>query len=158
MIQTLNLEKPKVLKAWRDGSNEIKRMLENLHGKDIFQNQKITDRIKTLEDAYIDTGRQKVNFSFLPSDLKEHFENYYNAIVIVEALNEGWTPNWDNGNERKWYPCFIMSPSAFAFYRSSYVRSAAAAGGGSRLKFKSEELTNYAAKTFPEIWKNVQIK
>lgn len=158
MIQTLNLEKPKVLKAWRDGSNEIKRMLVNLHGNDIFQNQKITDRIKTLEDAYIETGRQKVDFAFLPSDLKDHFENYYHALVIVEALNEGWKPNWDNDNERKWYPWFAMSASAFAFYCSYYVRSCAGAGGGSRLKFKSEELSNYAAKTFPEIWQKVQIK
>lgn len=158
MSQTLSLETPKVLKAWRDGSDEIKKMLENLHGKYLFQNQKITDRIKTLDDAYSETGRERVDFRFLPSDMRVLFENYYHALVIVEALNEGWSPDWGNSNQPKWYPWFAMRDSAFAFDCSGYGRSSAIAGSGSRLRLKSEDLSNYAAKQFPEIWKKVQIE
>lgn len=121
------------------------------------KSNKVTDRIKTIADAQKATGRPKVDFSFLPENIREYFEAQYDALVIAEALNEGWVPDWDNNSERKWYPWFIMSPAAFAFDASSYGISHADAGSGSRLKFKSEELSDYAAKQFPDVWRKIQI-
>ena len=80
------------------------------------ENKKITELVKTFEDARKLTGRPDVpDFSNLPTDMRKHFEAQYKMIVIAEALNEGWIPDWDNYNEYKYYPWFEMSPSSFAF-------------------------------------------
>ncbi len=122
------------------------------------ENKKITELVKTFEDARKLTGRPDVpDFSNLPTDMRKHFEAQYKMIVIAEALNEGWIPDCDNYNEYKYYPWFEMSPSSFAFGVSSYATASAAAGSGSRLKFRTRELANYAAEQFIDIWKDIQI-
>lgn len=122
------------------------------------ENKKITDLVKTFEDARKITGRPDVpDFSSLPEDLRKHFIALYKIVVITEALNEGWQPNWDNHNEYKYYPWFEMSPSSFAFNVSVCAYTFADAGSGSRLKFKTRELAKYAAIQFQDIWKDVQI-
>ena len=82
---------------------------------------------------------------------------YQKMVVIVEALNEGWKPDWNNTNERKCFPWFWMSPSSFAFYDSYYVNEGACAGSGSRLKLKSYVLADYCGKQFEDIWKDIQL-
>lgn len=113
---TLNVDKKNALKAWREADNKGKQMLENLYGKEIFANQNVMGRIKTFEDAMEETGRKGVpDFSDLPKDMRKHFIALYKMEVITEALNEGWKADWDNSDENKYYPYFIMSPSSFAF-------------------------------------------
>ncbi|MDR2919713.1 MAG: hypothetical protein LBV72_10170 [Tannerella sp.] len=120
--------------------------------------KEIMKRIKTVKDAREATGRPEIDFSNLPEDLRDHFAAYYDALVVVEALNEGRKPDWGNTDERKWYPWFDMSPAGFAFGSSDCDRGNAGAGSGSRLKLFSEEMADYAAKQFPEIWEKVQLK
>lgn len=122
------------------------------------ENQKITELVKSFEDARNMTGRPDVpDFSNLPTDMRKHFEAQYKMIVIAEALNEEWIPDWDNYDEYKYYPWFEMSPSSFAFGVSACVHAIADAGSGSRLKFRTRELAEYAAKQFIDIWKDIQI-
>lgn len=154
----LTVNKKSALKAWNEADNKGKKLLENLYGKGTFENQNVMDRIKTFEDARDETGRPGVpDFSMLPKDMRKHFEALYKIIVISEALNEGWKPNWDDSNEYKYYPYFIMSPSSFAFNDASCDDSYANAGSGSRLRFKTRELAEYAGKLFIDIWKEIQI-
>ena len=116
------------------------------------ENKKITELVKTFEDARKLTGRPDVpDFSNLPTDMRKHFEAQYKMIVIAEALNEGWIPDWDNYNEYKYYPWFKMS--SFAFDGSTYGRANADAGSGSRLCLKSKELSEYCGKQFIDLWK-----
>ena len=123
--------------------------------KDIME---IIEKIKTYEDALQATGRPDVpDFSALPEDMRKHFTALYKMVVIVEALNEGWEPNWNNSNERKCFPWFWMSPSSFAFGASVYACEYAFAGSGSRLKLKSNELAEYCGKQFVDIWKDIQL-
>jgi hypothetical protein len=117
----------------------------------------IMERVKTIEDAFEVTGRPKVDFSNVPEDLRAYFENQYNAVVVTEALNEGYKPNWDNSRELKWRPWFAMSPSSFRFCDAGCECSSAPAGAGSRLCSKSEEIARYSAQQFEEIWKGVQL-
>lgn len=122
------------------------------------ENQKITELVKSFEDARNMTGRPDVpDFSNLPTDMRKHFEAQYKMIVIAEALNEEWIPDWDNYDEYKYYPWFEMSPSSFAFGDSDCANAYALAGSGSRLKFRTRELAEYAAKQFIDIWKDIQI-
>ena len=118
----------------------------------------IIEKIKTFEDAMAATGRTEMpDFSTFPAEMRKHFEALFKMVVIVEALNEGWKPNWDNGNERKFHPWFWMSPGSFAFDVSCYACGPAHAGSGSRLKLKSRELTEYCATQFTDIWKDIQL-
>ena len=118
----------------------------------------IIEKIKTYEDALQATGRPDVpDFSALPEDMRKHFTALYKMVVIVEALNEGWKPDWNDSNERKCFPWFWMSPSSFAFDGSGYGIVAALAGSGSRLKLKSDELAEYCGKQFVDIWKDIQL-
>ena len=121
--------------------------------KDIME---IIEKIKTYEDALQATGRPDVpDFSALPEDMRKHFTALYKMVVIVEALNEGWKPDWNDSNERKCFPWFWMSPSSFAFGDSDYDYGAADAGSGSRLKLKSDELAEYCGKQFLLLWKEI---
>ena len=120
----------------------------------------IIERIKTFEDAMEATGRKEMpDFSSFPEDMRKHFEALFKMVVIVEALNEGWKPDWDNYNEAKYYPWFEMSPSSFAFDDSYCVDDFefANAGSGSRLKLKSRELAKYCGEQFKDIWKDIQL-
>ncbi len=160
MITTeLKVSQVNALRAWRSADKDGRLLLENLYGKEVFQNQDIRDRIKTFEDALEETGRPDVpNFSNIPENMRAYFVAQYKMSVIAEALNEGWTPDWDNSNELKWRAWFKMSPSAFAFGGSGYVYSGARASSGSRLCFKSEALAIYCAKQFLDIWKDIQLR
>lgn len=123
---------------------ELKAILENTYNKEFFS-QEITDRIKTVEDAYEALNRVRS----YPEGLTE-FEVYMrDAMVIIEALNEGWKPNWDDSSERKWRPWFYLdSPGGFRFHGSHFVFVYSYSAGGSRLCLKSEKLCNYFAKQF----------
>ena len=102
------------------------------------ENKKITELVKTFEDARKLTGRPDVpDFSNLPTDMRKHFEAQYKMIVIAEALNEGWIPDWDNHNEYKYYPWFEMPPSSFAFNDSNYDNANANAGSRSHLCYNN---------------------
>lgn len=157
-MKTLQIDEKKARQLYKTRSDEFKITLECTFGKDTFENQDVTDRIKTLKDAMREIRRPDTpDFSNVPEDLREYFENQYNAIVITEALNEGWIPDWNNSSERKWRPWFILSPSSFGFGGSYDDYSYAYAGSGSRLCFRTRELSDYAGKQFLDIWKKIQL-
>ena len=81
---------------------------------------------------------------------------YVKLKLIAKALNEGWTPDWSNGEWDKWYPWFKMDDSSsagrFSFYVAVFQRSAS--GVGSSLCFKSKDLVTYAGTQFLDIYKD----
>lgn len=153
----LKVEKENAIKAWKEGNAETKKALENLYGKEVF-NMKITDQVKTFEDAYELAGRpQRPNFNVFPFYDRSFYENMWKMSIITMVLNEGWEPDWDNDNESKYYPYFYMSPSGFAFHVTGSVSTGASAGCGSRLRFRTSELARYAGEQFLDIWKAIQL-
>ena len=118
--------------------------------------ENIIEKVKTFEEAQALTGRNDVpEFSELPEDLREYFKAQYKAVVITEALNEGWRANWEDISQKKWYPWFSVSPSGFVFDVTDDDYSIAFAGNASRLCFKSEELAEYSGKQFVKIWSEI---
>lgn len=75
--------------------------------------------------------------------------------IIVRALNDGWTPDWNNGLWDKWIPWFWMNNPGFRFCDSNFSRAVAYSGAGSRLCLKSKELADYAGKEFLPLWKDL---
>ena len=123
--------------------------------------KEITEVIKSFEDAVKATGRPNTpDFSNVPEDLREYFEAQYKMVVISEALNEGWEPDWDNENEAKYFPWFWKEAvsSGFVFRDAYYYYSHASAGSGSRLCFKTRALAEYAGKQFIDIWNKILLK
>lgn len=84
--------------------------------------------------------------------------------VITAALNEGWSPDWNNTNEYKYYPYFYIESrkhgaSAGLSYANTY--SAASHTGallGSRLCFHDHETARYAGKTFAELYEQLLLQ
>lgn len=126
--------------------------------------KQLSERLKTVEDAYKETGRPIIDFSFYPEDLRINREAEYNAIVLVEAARKIEIENgsdekldWTDYSQWKWIPWFRMSASGFAFDDTSYVFSHAFAGSGARLRVLSEVTCKYLGETFLDIWKKVQL-
>lgn len=158
-MKTLQISEQKARELYKSGSCELKSILEESFGKDFFS-QKITDRVKTYEDACTELGISPLNEDKLMDlGLTKHDIAYQKLATIVKALNEGWVPDVCDDRVYRWYPWFVTngSPSSFAFCGSGCDIANAYAGSGSRLKFRTRELSEYAAKQFIDIWKDIQI-
>lgn len=158
-MKTLKISEQKARDLYKAGSEELKTILEESFGKEFFS-QKITDRIKTYEDACEEIGIDPIcEKKWIEIGLSKDDIVYQKLKTIAKALNEGWSPNVCDSSVRRWYPWFIpnSSPSSFAFNDSFCDPSYASAGSGSRLKFKTSELAKYAGKQFVDIWKDIQI-
>lgn len=154
-MRTLQISEKKARELYKSGSQELKTILEESCGKDFFS-QKITDRIKTYEDACEELGITPLDEAkLIELGLTKHDIAYQKLATIIKALNEGWIPDVCNSDVYRWYPWFLpnASPSSFAFCHSLYEYSGASAGSGSRLCLKSEDLSNYCGKQFLDLWK-----
>lgn len=115
------------------------------------------DKIKTFEDACEALGitTELPNFSAMPESEQKALTAHYKLVIIAKALNEGWTPDWENGRWDKYYPWFTMgSPSGVGFSDCAYVGWSTHSSVGSRLCFKSRELAEYAGRQFEELYKD----
>jgi hypothetical protein len=121
--------------------------------------KEVTERIKTFEDAQRETGLPNTpDFKEVPEEMREFLKAIYQAAVITKALNEGWVPDWNNGNQKKWYPWFEMSSGGFVFRDANCAYSFACAGNASRLCFPTEELADYAGRQFADVYSRIILK
>lgn len=88
-MRTLKLDEKDALKLYPTASPEFKTLLESNFGLEFF-NQKITDKIKSYEDAYELLGEDDDLPYPNPKNKKQKLE------TIIRALNEGWAPDWSN--------------------------------------------------------------
>ena len=156
MAETLEITRQAAIKAHDEASNKGKTLLENLFGKRVFQKD-IKERIKTFDDVIRELGDDPEEFKNAISIMEEPDEIAYVKLkLIAKALNEGWTPDWSNGEWDKWYPWFKMDDSSsagrFSFNVADILRSLSAVG--SRLCFKSKDLATYAGTQFLDIYKD----
>lgn len=138
-------------KVYNQAPSWYKEVLEDEFGKEKLIKREFTD-IKTFDDAckYFGTTEEEFNLKLgdlLPSDTFA----YEQLKLIVKAINQGWTPDWGNTNQRKWWPYFNLS-SGFGFSSSSYFYGGTLTDTGSRLCFETEEKSNYAATQFLSIY------
>ena len=152
-METLQIEQSTAKEIFRDKKtpDSLKKILIDTFGKECFS-EKITDKIKTLDDACIALGFN-TGMSDRLNGTKDEIA-YKKLKVIIQALNEGWTPDWSNSSEAKYYPWFEYSRSSgFGFSTTVCTYTVANAGVGSRLCFKSRELAEYAGKQFIDIYR-----
>ena len=119
---------------------------------------KITEKVKTFEDAceVLNIVPSIPDFSAMPEDMQKPLLAHFKLVIIAEALNEGWKPDWTNDRWDKWYPWFDMNAGSSSSGRFSFDYSGNRLSFsicGSRLCFKSEELADYAGTQFEDLYR-----
>lgn len=146
-MKNLQIDEKNALKLYPSVSPEFKTLLHDTFGEKFFQ-QKITDRIKTFEDAceVLGLDPKHAGFEYGSADTVA----YTKLKVIIEALNEGWKPDWNNTDEPKYYPWFYMNKPGFRLYDvyADYYGSDV----GSRLCFQKRDVAEYAVKQFIDLY------
>jgi hypothetical protein len=143
-MKNLQLDNTTALKMYPGTIPEMKAILEQSFGKEFFSG-KITDRVKTFEDALAIAGLEETDV-FHEDDTVDEI-SYKKVKLIIRVLNEGWKPDFTNENEPKYYIWWkfvkgkgFVSYACGCYYALSHV--------GSRLCFRSRELAEHAAKHF----------
>ena len=136
--------------AYKAADKSTKKVLEGLYGPSIKED--IRDRIKLPCDAFRELGIDYNDpmATGCPEELESGFVAFHRLQVICNALNEGWTPDWSDEDQNKYYPWFAFRGGRFVFfgvhYRCTYSHL------GSRLCFRTRELADYAGRQFEELY------
>ena len=82
---------------------------------------------------------------------------YHQLTIIIRALNilpngKYWKPDFNNRNEYKWRIWWQVDKDGLGRSITNSAPSDTYAYIGSRLLFRSEELADYCAKQFKDLW------
>jgi len=130
----------------------VKEILEANWSKEFFT-ASVMERIKTEDDIFAELGIDKSDWTAkrLSIVLRKDQIAREKIEMLAQVLNEGWQPNWYNEDEWKYYPWFYMTPGGFRFVDSTCDDGRSDVG--SRLCYKSRELSDYAGKQFIHLYK-----
>lgn len=123
--------------------NDLQKEVDQLR-KIIEEPVSITDRVKTFEDACNELNVFPT--SIRCTDTKDEIA-YKKLKIICQALNEGWTPDWSDSSQPKYFPWFKYK-SGFGFSSAAYDSWGTHSAVGSRLCFETRDLAIYAGKQF----------
>lgn len=118
-------------------------------------------QIKTFEQACKALKIEAVlpDVSMIPEKEQKAIIAHYKLTVIARALNEGWTPDYNNYDEYKYYPWFNMddsgAPLGFSFDVYGFVYTCTCVGA--RLVYKSRALAEYAGQTFVDLYRDYMV-
>lgn len=116
MSTKIEIDKSKLMEAYKAANDEQKQFLVNLYGKEVFKPADVRARIKTFEDAcealgnhaFVNQYRRIIEEQNPPMDeTAKDLIAYLKLRIICAALNEGWEPTFAN-EEYRWYPWFVI--------------------------------------------------
>lgn len=175
---------------YRTGGDEARKAIKEALGDEFSELIPVTKRVQTLDDAVRELGDDQpavkawrsIKYGYSVSEKDPDTADimaYVTLRVITEALNEGWKPQFTEG-ERRWYAWYdfltkeevegmsdeekeelrvvgranynAYASGGLVFSHASYVSANSSTSYGSRLAFKNEELAEYAAKQFGDIY------
>ena len=140
----LKLEKTTAKKLYPESPEWFRKVLTETFGDDCFKKKTFED-IKTFEDACEELEIYPEDV-FNANDCSDEVA-YKKLKVIAKAINQNWTPDWDNANQQKWWPYFKLS-SGFGFSYSGYLCAYSHTCVGSRLCTATSEKALYIAEQF----------
>lgn len=111
--------------------------------------------IKSYEDACKVLGIQPISenaVAAFPKEDRKSMLAYHKLTIIARAINGGWKPDWNDRTQYKYYPIFFYENAGLSSANTAYTASTAAAYIGSRLCFKTEAMSDYAAATFADLY------
>lgn len=181
----MEIKKENLVAAYNTADDSGKKMLQALFPEAQFEtpqtadNRPVTERIKTFADAAKAVGiNDPEDWEDGYSDVEPDILAYFKLRIIVQALNEGWKPQFTT-EEWRYYPWFwlyteqeiedmdedeknerrmmntgdyVTDYAGFACAGSAHVPSSTDAYLGSRLCLKTPELATYCGKQFIGIW------
>lgn len=173
---------------YRTGGDEARKAIKEALGDEFSELIPVTKRVQTLDDAVRELGDDQpavkawrsIKYGYSVSEKDPDTADimaYVTLRVITEALNEGWKPQFTEG-ERRWYAwydfltkeevegmsdeekeerrvvgrAFFNAYGGLVYSNANNVSTNSYAYYGSRLAFKNEELAEYAAKQFGDIY------
>lgn len=175
---------------YRTGGDEARKAIKEALGDEFSELIPVTKRVQTLDDAVRELGDDQpavkawrsIKYGYSVSEKDPDTADimaYVTLRVITEALNEGWKPQFTEG-ERRWYAWYdfltkeevegmsdeekeerrvvgranryAYAYGGLVYSGAYYVSTFSDANYGSRLAFKNEELAEYAAKQFGDIY------
>ena len=94
--------------AYKSETPEIKKLLEDIFGKDNLVNPlEVCERVTSFETACAEIGVDAAAFMEKYKDEPKDVIAYHKLRIIAEALNEGWKPQFKKG-EYRWFPWFYL--------------------------------------------------
>ena len=180
-MSEIKITTEKVREAYKKGNDCVKSVLHNLFGEDVCAPKNVMDRVKTFEDACIETGTDIQAFNEMTKNLDEHVVTYMKLSIIVKALNEDDKFPYFTKDEWRYYPYFWLytkdeyekmnakdrekisrvlfrsgsyaySSGCVAVANAWYDASSAKNYVGARLAFRNKELALYAGKQFIDLY------
>lgn len=128
--------------------------------------EEMIDRVKTYEDACRVLGVEPIDEQnakargFRPDEIARR-----KLETITASLNEGWKPDWNNTDQRKYYPYFYIQENAkgegFAGLSSNttyYSTERMSMAFGPRLCFHASHLAQYAGSQFINLYEQLSIE
>jgi hypothetical protein len=113
--------------------------------------------IKTVEDAFKKNGYDSTklpDFSMIPEKFRTQLTTCFLLMVIFEAINDGWEPDFSDHSQGKYYPWPWFLSSGFGFSYSDFYYGGTYTVVGSRLCTDNSEKAIYILNQFPDLWKN----
>lgn len=189
--ENITISKQDLLKAYREAEPSQQELMKKLFGADTFAiNFNVMERVKTFQDAIDELGNDNKlvqQYNQIYSEFCDMMNNdiiaYLKLRIITAALNEGWEPQYTEG-EYRYYPFFVLLSKdiydamndderqrcagrsdggavADGGLVCEYAHSGSSgsdSGDGVRLAFKTWELAIYAGKQFLNIWADFVFK
>ena len=183
MNNQVTINKENILNAYQQATEEQKELLENMFGKDMFQSKDIRDRINTFGDACYELGDKHefvraYNNLIVSNCMSKDIISYAKLKIIVDALNEGWKPTFDDG-EHRYYPMIYiytkedyeelsenkkkelivvgnsknnLNVNSSNIYAIEVTAASFSVTSGCHLALQTQELAVYCGKQFIDIW------
>lgn len=124
--------------------------------------------IKTVEDAFArqkDVDLSKLpDLSALPAKISRGLLALLKLQVIVSVINNDdanepeWKADFNNRDQRKWYPWYVggdHTGAGFRFFDAGYNWALTTADGGVRLALKDEGRANHMNEFFQDLYKEL---
>lgn len=113
----LKLALDKAQEAYKKATDDQKQLLIDLYGAEHFLTS-VKDRLKNYESACAILDRQQLilsDFTKSRSDKQAKREfSRHRISTCIEAINEGWVPDFDNTNQPKFYIWMYGKKSGFS--------------------------------------------
>jgi len=107
--------------------------------------------IKSFEDACKKVGvdpEKLPDVSMIPEELQQPVIASYKLMIIYQAINNGWRPDWNNRDQYKYFPWLSVLSSGFGFSSSFCDYALTNTSVGSRLCTDSSDKAMYIAEQF----------
>jgi hypothetical protein len=144
----IELTQEEINEMFDASDNKQKKVLSKFFSKP----ESITNKVKSFKDACIVLGVNEDDVFNKKTDSSDDIA-FKKLKMIVKALNEGWYPNWNDDNERKYFIWWNMK-GGFSYYAVTYNGTDANVPSALCLKTRdlAEHISNIAFKEFKEYY------